>query len=435
MITAFVNNLVGLENAEESINKHTIIRAERYDWRRLSSPMRGQSLKVHKQWLAVWQRLELSDLHYFPLWEQGVHDTLQKHFTDLRLIFLAYSRSVLGSDTAEDATEMEMAEFYDFGECHLETRAVNFDRMTNDFIKANAVNSAQAREAHHDLRRSAGTKRDARAGAVARQGHERRPGGRHGPGLVLYEFIALVRISFQRQPDLWQLRHQGGDGAPARLPESMLTDEVLPRAQGHVDVFRQTVMEELSVKAVLSEFEPMLKAYYTKVTKNDAEYFDRSDEMGMEQWLRICDQLDLVGRWECHRESDITGDPRTRTHYEWSLSMAQVKLAFADSQNKELELGAAQAKAGESITTLSFDEWCECLARLGVDKYRAVAEITPAQSVKGFIQNLLGEKTPDHVVVEATYIHAERFDAKHRGAAQRRGGRLREVARLLAASS
>jgi hypothetical protein len=128
--------------------------------------------------------------------------------------------------------------------------------------------------------------------------------------------------------------------------------------------------------------------------------------------LRICDQLDLVGRWECYRNSDITGDPETKTHYEWSLSMAQVKLAFADSQNKLEELGAAQAKAGEGITTLSFEEWCECLARLGCDKYRAVKAVTPAQSVRGFIQNLLGEKSADQVVIEATYIHCKPFDSK-----------------------
>ena len=123
MIIAFVNNLLGIEVTEESMNTATLIRCERYEWRRLSKPLPFQPLKEHKQWLAVWQRLELSDLHYFPVWEEQLHDLLQRHFKDLRLIFLAYSRSVLGSDSAEDATEMEMAEFYDFvSECHLETK-------------------------------------------------------------------------------------------------------------------------------------------------------------------------------------------------------------------------------------------------------------------------------------------------------------------------
>jgi hypothetical protein len=54
------------------------------------------------------QRIEASDVYYFPLWEKGVHDILQKHFQELSLIFLAYCRSLLGSDSAEDAVEMEV---------------------------------------------------------------------------------------------------------------------------------------------------------------------------------------------------------------------------------------------------------------------------------------------------------------------------------------
>ena len=137
--------------------------------------------------------------------------------------------------------------------------------------------------------------------------------------------------------------------------------------------------------------------WYNNATSNDTAYFDRSEQMGMEQWLRICDQMDLVGIWRCYRESDITGDPATKTEYQWSLSMLQVKLNFADSQDKLGELGAAKASAGESITTLSYQEWLENLARCGVDKYRAVKDIGPAQAVAGFIQNVLNEASPDQV--------------------------------------
>ena len=136
MITSFCKNLLGEENTEECMNTATLIKAERYNWKRYSQTLPGQSLKDHKKWLEVWQRLELSDMYYFPLWEKGVHDILQKHFSELSLIFLAYCRSLLGSDSAEDAMEMEMAEFKDFvDECGLETKQVNFDLMTNNFIK------------------------------------------------------------------------------------------------------------------------------------------------------------------------------------------------------------------------------------------------------------------------------------------------------------
>jgi hypothetical protein len=110
MITAFVKNLVGEETTEESLNTATLIRCPRYEWRRMSKPLPGQNLRTHKRWLGVWQRLELSDLYYFPVWEEAVHNLLQQHFDELALIFLAYSRSVLGSDTAEDATEVPLGE-------------------------------------------------------------------------------------------------------------------------------------------------------------------------------------------------------------------------------------------------------------------------------------------------------------------------------------
>ena len=180
-------------------------------------------------------------------------------------------------------------------------------------------------------------------------------------------------------------------------------------------------MQELSVKAVFDEYREKLREWYDRATTNDTAYFDRSDEMGMEQWLRICDQMDLVGIWDCYRESDVTGDPAGKTQYQWSLSMVQVKLNFADSQDKLSELGAAkvgrhlgpgakrlpthepslpalaQAAAGEGITTLSFDEWLETVARCGVDKYRAVKDLPPAGAVAGFIQNLLNEASPEQV--------------------------------------
>ena len=402
MITAFVANLLGEENTEESMNTATLIRYPRFEWRREAQPLEGQPLREFKRWLGVWQRLELNDLFYFPIWEKEVHDCLQRHIHALSLIFLAYARSALGSDSAEDATEMEMAEFYDFvQECRLETKQINFDMMTNQFIKVNAVNSAAAREQHHDIRRSAGTKMDSKAAELERvKGNNDGTEAVKDQELVLYEFVGLlVRIAFQRANPTFG--NFGNKKSVVHLPgclERMLVDEVLPRArQDSSVVFRQTVMQELSVLKVLEQYGEKLRVWYNNATSNDTAYFDRSEQMGMEQWLRICDQMDLVGIWRCYRESDITGDPATKTEYQWSLSMLQVKLNFADSQDKLGELGAAKASAGESITTLSYQEWLENLARCGVDKYRAVKDIGPAQAVAGFIQNVFNEASPDQV--------------------------------------
>ena len=88
--------------------------------------------------------LQVMDMHYFPLWEKELHDVLQKHFPELTKIFLAYTKSIGGSGSAEDAIEMDMSEFKDFvEECSLETREIDFAQMTIQFTKANAVNTAQ----------------------------------------------------------------------------------------------------------------------------------------------------------------------------------------------------------------------------------------------------------------------------------------------------
>ena len=425
-IRAFCRNLLGEANTEECVNEATLIRAERYDWTRLSQPLPSQPLREHRKWLEVWQRLELSDVYYFPLWEKGVHDTLQTHFKELSLIFLAYCRSLLGSNTAEDAMEMEMSEFKDFvDECQLETKFVNFDRMCNMFIKANATNSAQVRDAHHESRRSAGTKMDGRTTAVVGLVKGASDGGEavKDQELVLYEFVGmLVRIAFQRaNPTFgsYGKTRKEIDQLPGCLIR-MLEDEVFPRARKDESaLFRETVMAELSVRQVLDAFKPRLKAWYLdKATGPGRTATSNNAMLELEQLLRLCEadegksaSMGITGTWECRRESGFTADPRCRTRYRWSLSMAQVKMAFAHSQ-PSASLGAGKSSGADAMALLDFDEFLECCARLGVDKYRGVRDMAPADAVRGLCLNLLGDKSPDEVVVEATYIPAERYNAQ-----------------------
>ena len=65
-------------------------------------------------WRRCWQSMVLMDVHHFPLWERGVHDTLQRHFPKLMLIFSHYTKGISGVDSAADALEMELEEFHDF---------------------------------------------------------------------------------------------------------------------------------------------------------------------------------------------------------------------------------------------------------------------------------------------------------------------------------
>ena len=49
--------------------------------------------------------------------------------------------------------------------------------------------------------------------------------------------------------------------------------------------------------------------------------------------MRVCDEQDLVGIWECYRESDITGDPACQDRVQVApLDARRSKMAFMDSQ-------------------------------------------------------------------------------------------------------
>ena len=64
------------------------------------------------------------------------------------------------------------------------------------------------------------------------------------------------------------------------------------------------------------------------------------------------------------------------------------------------------------MATLDFDEFIECLSRCARDKYGEIKLMTLAEGVRGVIQNILGEKSDEAVIRDATYIHADRYDWK-----------------------
>ena len=437
-IKGFMRNLLREANEEEVMVQATVIRADRYDWRRSSKPLEGESLSDFKKWLAIWQRIEIMDMYYFPLWEKGVHDCLQKHQKELMECFLGYTRSI-SEDSAEDALEMSMGEFHDFVvDCRLETKAVTFDVMTNMFVKANATNTAQVYQQRMDEKRNAeGKEHESKIGEKGGAKKAKKVAGKNDgteakmdQELVYYEFLnMLVRISFQRANPTFG--NFGSKAEIVHLPgclEKMIVEEIFPRSRRDIaHQFRETVWSEMAVQSVIEEYRERMHGWYKSVTANDADANVITDKLTFEDWLRVCKDGDsnnankpsgavernaLVGVWRCHRESEVNGDPRTKsrgTNYEWSLSVPQIKAAFMDSQQRD-QMGAAQASATDDMAVLDFDEFLECVARCGVDKYKAVKEMTPADAIKGLMQNMLGEAEEEEVVVNATYIRAPRWD-------------------------
>ena len=286
--------------------KATKIHAKPFDARRHAHRMADDGDGDLDKWLECWSRIELMDMHLWPLWDKEVHDIIQPLFKELQLIFLAYTRSI-SEDSAEDAMEMSMDEFHDFVvDVGLETKHYRFDVMQNQFVKANATNIAQVREQRKDARR------DVQARAFDREnrtldklnkaGVAKIKGGSNGQEavrdqeLVLYEFLnMLVRIAFWRaNPKFGLWADKDGDGVkdeeqhvPVPLALSdMLNDLVLPRAKRENSAaFREKEMKEPGVRSALHSVRPRLKQWYIDLQKGSLSV-DNDQKMSFDEWLR-----------------------------------------------------------------------------------------------------------------------------------------------------
>ena len=465
---AWTANLLWEKTPEMCMWEATVIKASRYDWERETKMLPGFSPAQHKLWCACWQNVPLMDVHHFPLWEKGVHDVLQVNFPALMRIFSNYSKGISGIDSAADALEMELEEFHDFvKDAKLETRMINFTTMTIIFAKANATNTAEAFEQRKREKRNTQVQREMEEGTaktarnlplspkkgafpevgnavdtgakVAKLQAKKKPDNR----LTLTEFLGcLVRISFLRANP----KHGQYDNT-AKLIElpgclkKMLDEVVIPNAKQDVSsLFREEVRDNAEVQQVFDEYREKLTYYYNEVNQLTALKGKADSKLSMETWMDICrgylhfakrkgmkhmeksksnpgseggglGEGAFVGDCTVSRESDITGDERCKEKFTCRLSTIEAKYAFLNSQSLE-QMAAGEAGDTDAMATLDFDEFIECLARCARDKYGEIKLMTLAGGVRGVIQNILGEKSDEAVIRDATYIHAERYDWK-----------------------
>ena len=473
-VRAFIQNMLFEKVEEVCMYEATVIKADRFDAAKFAKCLPDQPEVEFKLFQSCWKLMPLMDIHHFPLWEKGVHDCLQKHFGPLQRIFAHYTKGISGIDSAADALEMELEEFHDFvKDAKIETRMINFTTMTNVFAKANAANSAEAFEARMRGRRNAQVQRELEemARQARRSGHDGKkddvkmpdlpkhltcdrfasdypePGSmkvqKPDNRLTLTEFLGcLVRISFLRANP----KHGQYDNT-AKLIElpgclkKMLEDVVIPNAKQDVSsLFREEVRDNAEVQAVFSEYKEKLVYYYNEVNQLTALKGKADNKLSMETWMDICrgylhfakrkgmkhmeksktsggdgsgglGEGAFVGDCTVTRESDITGDERCKEKFTCRLSTLEAKFAFLNSQSLE-QMSAGEANDNDAMATLDFDEFVECLARCARDKYGEIKLMTLAQGVRGVIQNILGEKSDEGVIRDATYIHAERYNWK-----------------------
>ena len=318
---------------------------------------------------------------------------MQPLFGELSTIFLAYCRSI-SEDSAADAMEMSMDEFHDFVvDVGLETKKYKFDVMCNQFIKANATNTAQA---YQERMQTATKDRISDADKSLKRKEVKKVKGtndgkeaKKDQELVLYEFLnMLVRIAFWRaNPSFGLWKDKDGDGKKdkeefvpvPRALSDMLNEIILPRAKRENSAaFRAKEMQDPKLIGVLDAYKLKLREWYDKKVQDDSDEKRGmaivSDKIGFDEWLRVIDRQDIVGEWEIEQMSEITGDESTKGQIKIRLSIPTCKAAFMDSQNVD-QLGVGQAAEGSEQTVLDFDEWLECLARISVSKYSAIKQM------------------------------------------------------------
>merc|ERR1719487_2478269 len=371
-LKAFLQNFFGEMSEEDCMRQATYIRAVRYDLGD-SVPLKDESPEEHAAFLAEFKQLQLDGLYGFPLWEAEVHDLWHVHFKEISSIFRSYCKSLGESSSDESAKTMDIEEFHDFVvDVGLEPnngQPYTFAMMKEQFTKADKSGKGMAGPAANSE-------------------------------LVMYEFMnVLTRVSFMRlNPEYGEatMEHQDSLLPVPQCLEKALKECILPKAhRDDAAEFRAKTMQLPEVQAALAEGRPRLQAWFATIP------LDENQKVGITQWVSTLQALNVLGTFTCTQGSDIVGDDRVGTEFKCRLSVPQAKAAFVNAQK---ETGGAI----EDVS-LDFDELLECVARCGVDKYRAVEQIKTGEKVSAMIANILGDLNEEQVITAATYITAERF--------------------------
>ena len=163
---------------------------------------------------------------------------------------------------------------------------------------------------------------------------------------------------------------------------------------------------------VLDEYKDRLQIYYNEACAATSKTGSKKPALSMDAWCDICKgelrigsdkkqsakakalwkkvkvtyykggseeakEFALVGDYQVHRESQITGDDRCKEVFKCRLTLLEVKFAFLNSQRME-QMKAGDATDDDAMACLDFDEFLECICRCGRDKFVECGEFDPS---------------------------------------------------------
>eukprot|EP00966_Prymnesium_polylepis_P199105 4613903-Prymnesium_polylepis.1 len=330
--------------------------------------------------LECWGKMDLADLHGWPLWEGEVFSVLADAFEELSSIFTHYAKSgQVGSD-AQTYT-MQQTEVSSLAiDCGLTHRGFAMARVHQLMAKSDQLDGADA---------------------AARAGGDK--------ALEFFEFCELlVRVAFYRANPKYGTRGFEHD-VRAPLPEclrQMVRQQVLRYAKR--DTLKEVlaaIREDAAVQAALDGRKKELqKAFQQCARAAGGLKRGGAPQLPMAAFIDDLNGRGLIKDVDIKPTPAVVGTVLPSRHS--NLSLMDVKGAFATCQQK----GDEPAEA--SNMHADFREFCDCLALCGHVKYAAVDEMSLLQRVAGMLANYLGEEDEHAIITDAVAPKLERFDAK-----------------------
>ena len=138
---AMVDNWCMLRDEQAVIEDACVPPPPRFDFAKLSKPLKGQEPKEYERLIATWRAMDLSHIYGFPVWEEAAFGIIQRSFGELVSIFTEYAKSgTAGSSSAKAAMTMQSTELTNLAlDCELATEDFPTSRINLIFMRADQV--------------------------------------------------------------------------------------------------------------------------------------------------------------------------------------------------------------------------------------------------------------------------------------------------------
>uniref|UniRef100_A0A7S2CRY1 EF-hand domain-containing protein n=1 Tax=Haptolina brevifila TaxID=156173 RepID=A0A7S2CRY1_9EUKA len=351
---------------------------------------------------AVWAKMDLKHIFYFPVWEKEVFELLAANHSELKLIFQQYAKSgTAGSSTAKAIFTMQKTELTNLAlDCGISSsKDVDFPmvRVTNIYMRGDQVDDTEV---------ASKADRRVKVGKGAEAGDH---------GLEIQEFYeVLIMLAFQKlNPKFGSVGQNTIEDVKNPLPgalETLLKSYILQKAKrDEMPALVAKIKKDPECVAAFNKNRGDLANMFVKVAGKGAQGGKLSAasaqnvdglSLSMDDFYEEMFARNLVRDTVESSRPPVVGQVMKK--YAMGLSSIDAKGAFAAAQD-----GSEKQKlaVGDARTFVDFDEFMMAIAVAGWIKYREVLEdgMTLGQCVEGAFDQVLGRKNEQDVLTDALF--------------------------------